>query len=334
MSVRPVSAGKDESQTPHRILVTGGAGFIGSNLVERLLAEGYFVTVVDNLSGGSRENLSAFRSESRFRFVEQDLLDLPALAKTMAGHEAVFHLAANSDISAGGIQTDTDLRLGTMATYNVLEAMRTTAVHELVFSSSSVVYGEPDRVPTAEDYGPLLPISLYGASKLACEGLISAYGHNYGIHAWILRFANICGRHATHGVILDFIRKLRRDPRRLEILGDGQQAKPYLHVGECVDAMLYTWRNARSGPLNVFNLGCDGATAADRIAGFLLEAMGLQGVRLLHSGGERGWPGDVPQVRLDCGRLAKLGWKATSTSDEAVRRAVYELVDEAAACKR
>lgn len=311
-----------------RALVTGGAGFIGSNLAERLLSEGHAVTVIDNLKGGLRENLAFCLSSNRFRFVEQDLLDLEAITETVDGHEVVFHLAANSDIPEGRRQTDIDLKLGTLATYNVLEAMRRTGVPKIGFASSSVVYGEPARIPTPEEYGPLFPISLYGASKLACEGLISAFCHNYGFHAWIFRFANICGRHGTHGVIIDFIRKIQTNLRRLEILGDGKQAKPYLHVSECVDGMLYICQHAQSEAVNCYNLGCDGATSTARIASLLLETMGLRDVELAYSGGQRGWPGDVPQVRLDCTKLNRLGWRARYASDEAVKLATQELVEE------
>lgn len=312
------------------IIVTGGAGFVGSNLTERLLADGHVVTVVDDLSGGSLRNLEECAGYADFRFAEQDLLNLEALTKVMAGHDMVFHLAANSNIPEGRRRTDIDLKLGTLATYNVLEAMRVSGIGEIAFSSSSVVYGEPNCIPTPEEYGPLFPISLYGASKLACEGLISAFCHNYGFRAWIYRFANICGRHGTHGVILDFIHKLQANPGQLEILGDGKQAKPYLHVSECVDAMLFIWKNARSEPLNFFNLGCEGATNTDRIAELLLETMGLRNIEIVHTGGERGWPGDVPQVRLDCSKLEKFGWKTRLVSDDAVRLASRQLVEEAA----
>ncbi len=314
-----------------RILVTGGAGFIGSNLSERLIDEGHAVTVVDNLSGGSRENLRECIGNRAFQFLEQNLLDLDPLEDALSGQQIVFHLAANSNIPQGMRQTDTDLRLGTLATYNVLEAMRRQGVGHLIFSSSSVVYGEPSVAPTPEDYGPLFPISLYGASKLACEGLISAFCHNYGMQAWIFRFANICGRHGTHGAILDFIRRLGENDRELVILGDGNQAKPYLHVSECVEGMLYGWRHA-SDTLNYFNLGCSGATSARRIAEFVLEAMDIRGANLRFTGGERGWPGDVSQVRLDCTKLSGLGWRARLSSDEAVQRAASELVGESA-CK-
>jgi len=310
-----------------RILITGGAGFVGSNLAERLLAEGYSVTVVDNLSGGSLDLISECRAHSSFRFYEHDLLDLEPLTEILAGHDVVFHLAANSNILEGRRQSDVDLRLGTLATFNVLEAMRRTGVSEILFSSSSVVYGEPKVIPTREDYGPLFPISLYGASKLACEGLISAFCHNYGLRARIFRFANVVGRHGTHGVMVDFIRKLQHDPRQLEILGDGQQAKPYLHVSECVDGMLYIWRNSRD-QLTFFNLGCEGATSTRRIAEIIVEAMELHDVDFRLTGGQRGWPGDVPQVRLDCTKINHFGWESKLTSDQAVQQAAFDLIEE------
>jgi len=314
-----------------RILVTGGAGFVGSNLAERLLADGHTVTVVDDLSGGSLTLLADCLPHQNFQFIQEDLLHLEALTGFMKSQEIVFHLAANSNIPEGRRRTDIDLQLGTIATYNVLEAMRRCGVNQIVFSSSSVVYGEPLVIPTPEDYGPLLPISLYGASKLACEGLITAFCHNYNFQSWICRFANITGRHGTHGVIVDFIRKLQSDYRRLEILGDGKQAKPYLLVDECVDGILYIWKNARQ-QVNYFNLGCEGATNTERLAQLLLATMELKGVELVFTGGQRGWLGDVAQVRLDCRKLRELGWAAKRTSDEAVKQATVDLVEELA-CK-
>jgi UDP-glucose 4-epimerase len=314
-----------------RVFVTGGAGFIGSNLIARLVEEGHTVTAFDNLSAGSLDFLHHLLDKNDFRFVRGDLLELPALQDAMAGAQAVFHLAANSDITQSRLETDLDLRQGTIATYNVLEAMRRTGVRQIIFSSSSVVYGESSVSPTPEDYGPLFPISLYGASKLACEGLVSAYCHNFLFHAWVFRFANICGRHGTHGVILDFIRKLQKDRSRLEILGNGKQAKPYLHVADCVDGMLFGWRKSPA-QLNYFNLGSPGATSVTRIAEMLLETMGLSGVELAYTGGERGWVGDVPQVRLDCRKFENLGWKARMSSDDAVKLATQELASEVS-CK-
>ena len=213
--------------------------------------------------------------------------------------------------------------------FTLLEGMRRAGIKQLLFASSSAVYGEAARSPTPEEYGPLFPISLYGASKLACEGLISAFEHASGIRAWIFRFANIVGDHGTHGAVVDFIRKLRGDPRRLAILGDGNQAKPYLYVKECVDGMVYGWSRATAG-LNCFNLACAGATSARRIAEIVCEEMDLRGVAFEFSGGSRGWVGDVPQVRLDPAKLAVLGWTARLDSDGAVRQAVRALLAGAA----
>ena len=310
-----------------RIFVTGGAGFVGSNLCERLLEAGHDVTAYDNLSAGSLELLCDCTQSRNFRFVQADLLDLQKLETELRGHDVVFHLAANSDIQDGLRHPDTDFRLGTVATFNVLEGMRRSNVAKLIFSSSSVIYGEPAQIPTPENYGPLLPISLYGASKLACEGLISAFCHNYGLQAWMFRFANICGRHGTHGAIVDFIRKLRANPSRLEILGDGKQAKPYLHVSECVGGMIHGWQHS-DAPVNFFNLGCEGATPVSELARYVVSALGLTDVAFEFTGGSRGWPGDVPQVRLDCSKMERIGWKARMTSNEAVRRAAKELVEE------
>lgn len=312
-----------------RVFVTGGAGFVGSNLVERLLDEEHEVTVYDDLSAGSRELICESEGRAGFRFIHADLLNLEDLTSALQNHDTVFHLAANSDISKGRQQSDRDFRLGTVATFNVLEAMRLTNVPQLIFSSSSVVYGEPSVTPTPEDYGPLFPISLYGASKLACEGLISAFSHNYGLQAWIFRFANICGRHGTHGAIVDFIRKLRMNDKRLEVLGDGNQAKPNLHVSECVGGMIFGWQHAKE-QLNYFNLGCEGATTTREIATAVVDALGLKEVKVEYTGGARGWPGDVAQVRLDCTKMERLGWKPKLSSTEAVRKAAQELAEELA----
>ena len=310
-----------------KVFVTGGAGFIGSNLVGRLLDEGHEVTAHDNLSLGRREFLVGCRGRDGFRFIEGELLEAKATFAALEGHEAVFHLAANSDIAAGARTTDTDLRQGTLATYNVLEGARQAGVRQIAFASSSAIYGEATVLPTPEDYGPLFPISLYGASKLACEALITAFQHHFDRQVWIFRFANIVGDHGTHGALVDFIRKLRGDPKQLEILGDGRQAKPYLYVKECVDAMLFCWKNA-SEPVNCYNLACPGSTPVTRIAEIICEEMGLEGVEFRFTGGSRGWTGDVPQVRLDPARLSGLGWTAQLDSDGAVREAVRRLLAE------
>ena len=245
----------------------------------------------------------------------------------MLSHDLVFHMAANSDISIGGKITDTDLKLGTIVTYYVLEAMRLAKIKAIVFASTSAIYGEVRHFPTSEDYGPLFPISLYGASKLAGEGLISAYCHNYGMKAWIYRFANVVGPNATHGIIFDFINKLKKNPKQLEILGDGKQRKPYLYVKDCVEGIIYGLTHAHQ-EVNYFNLTSRGATSAKEIAQGVTRAMGLKNVHFFYTGGARGWPGDVPQVRLDGTKMKRLGWKAKWDSPQAVHKAIGELVDQ------
>jgi UDP-glucose 4-epimerase len=311
-----------------KYFVTGGAGFIGSHLVDRLVTRGQ-VTVYDNLSSGKREHVAHHKSTPGFKLVEGDLLDLDKLAASAAGHDIVCHLAANPDIRYGIEKTDLDLEQGTLVTYNVLESMRRCGIKRILFSSSSVVYGEATELPTPEDYGPLVPISLYGASKLACEGLVTAFSHTFGMTCWIFRFANVVGSRGTHGVILDFIEKLERDPSTLEILGDGFQRKSYLHVEDCVAGMLWAADKAKN-QINIFNLGCDDSLRVDVIAEMVTAAMGLRQVRFVHTGGDRGWRGDVPAMLLSTEKMGALGWRAGKSSEEAVRKAVEELVS----CRR
>jgi UDP-glucose 4-epimerase len=306
-----------------RYFVAGGAGFVGSHLVDRLVNTGG-VTVYDNLSSGKREFIQHHLERDGFRFIQGDILDRDRLAKAMKGSGIVFHMAANPEVRAGTDDTELDLKQGTIATYNVLEAMRLRGIKRIVFASSSTVYGEVAGIAIPEDYGPLQPISLYGASKLACEGLITAFCHLFDMQAWIFRFANVVGSRATHGVIFDFINKLKRNPEELEILGDGTQQKPYIHVQDCVDGILYGFQHS-DAQVNVFNLGNSDVTRVTTIAQMLVESMRLANVKLKYTGGERGWPGDVPQVRLDTSRMEKLGWKPKYNSDEAVRLAIKEI---------
>ena len=306
--------------------VTGGVGFIGSHLVDWLMQEGS-VTVFDNLSSGRRAFMEHHRNNNNFEFVQADLLSLREVKKAMEGDDIVFHLAANPDARLGIKNTDLDLKQETIATYNVLEAMRVNKIKKIVFSSSGTIYGETPVIPVSEDYGPVLPISLYGAGKVASEGLISAFCHTFDMQAWIFRFANIVGERGTHGVIFDFINKLKKNPRELEILGDGTQEKPYLYVKDCVDGIIFGLENSNER-VNVFTLGCDSSTDVTTIANMVVEEMGLKNVKFKYTGGDRGWPGDVPQVRFNCGKINKLGWKARHTSDEAVRLAVQALVKE------
>jgi UDP-glucose 4-epimerase len=319
----------------NKMLVTGGAGCIGSELTNALLDRGHHVTVLDNLSSGRRERLEDLLGHARFRFCEGDVLDADALNDAMAGAEMVWHLAANPDVKfTPGDATDKDLKQNTLATHHVLEAMRRHEIKRLAFASTSAVYGLCDRLPISEDQAPL-PISLYGASKLACEALIGAFQHLFEMQVWIFRFANIVGpKVRTRGrtVIGDFIHKLRQDPTQLKILGNGKQAKSYLLNSECVDAMLYVVENAQD-PLNLFNLGCDDWLSVDRIAELVVDAMGLSAVSFEYTGTEGGWPGDVPRFLLDVAALNRLGWKATHNSEEAVCIAIRAAL-ERPACSR
>jgi len=309
-----------------KAFVTGGAGFIGSHLVDTLMKEGHTVTVYDNLSSGNKQFIEHHLNKPAFTFINADLLDLKRVKKEIKDHEAVFHLAANPHVRLGEKQTDLDLHQGVITTYNVLEAMRQNDLSHIIFSSSSVVYGETEEKSLPETYGPALPISLYGAGKLGAEGFISAYCGTFDFHAWIYRFANVVGARGTHGVIVDFIEKLRRNPRELEILGDGKQCKPYLYVSDCVDGILYGYKHAHD-PINLFNLSCDTTTTVTRIAEMVVEEMGLSNVAFNYTGGIRGWKGDVPHFQLDARKINKLGWKATMSSDQAVRKAIRVVLD-------
>ena len=309
-----------------KIFITGGAGFIGSHLVDCLInSDG--VTVYDNLSSGSKEFIQHHLGNPGFHFIQADLLDFDALNQAIAKHDIVFHLAANPDVRAGIANTKLDLQQGTLATHNVLEAMKVNQLGKIVFASSSTVYGEAGIRPVGEDYGPLLPISLYGASKLACEGLISAFCHLFDMQAWIFRFANVVGARSSHGVIFDFINKLKQNATELEILGNGTQEKPYLHVDDCIDGILFGLKHSQER-VNVLNLGVDSSTNVTAIANMLVEAMGLSRVKFSYTGGNRGWRGDIPQVRFDITKMKNLGWKPKYSSDEAVKKAINSLLSK------
>jgi UDP-glucose 4-epimerase len=310
-------------------LVTGGAGCIGSDLAKALLARGDEVVVADNLSSGKIEHIEPLRAYAGFTFVEGDLEDFDFTLSAMTGVDMVYHLAANPDVKfAPGDPTDKDLRQNTICTYNVLEAMRRAGVSKLAFSSTSAVYGISPVQPIPESAFFPQPISLYGATKLGCEALISAFQNLFDFQAWIFRFANIVGRKVRkkgRTVIGDFIVRLQENPRRLKILGDGRQAKSYLSSEECVEAMLFAVEHANDR-LNVFNLGCDDRLEVTRIADLVVEAMGLRGVEYEFTGGEGGWPGDVPRFVLDVSKINRLGWKARHTSEEAVRSAIESVL--------
>ena len=312
---------------PKRVFITGGAGFIGSHLVDRLADEGCQITVYDNLSSGKEKFIARHTSKSYFKLIKADLLDLDNLKSAIKNHDIVFHLAANPDIRYGISHTDTDLKQNTIVTYNVLETMRLAGVKQIAFSSTSTIYGEPSLMPTPEDYGPLYPISLYGASKLACEALITSFCHTFDMKCWIYRFANIVGGRGTHGIIYDFINKLKKNPKELEILGDGKQTKSYLLVDDCIDAMLFLMNNATE-QFNVYNLGCDDRISIREIAELLIENMELAGANIKYTGGSRGWPGDVPQMSLDVKKINKLGFKAKYSSKQAIVVAINRMLGE------
>jgi len=307
-----------------RILITGGAGCIGSDLAQVLCDRGCQVTVVDNLSSGKWEHVADLVRHPGFRFIEGDLLDPATLDEAMDGVHMVYHLAANPDVKfAPADRTDKDLQQNTLCTYNVLESMRRHGVRRLAFSSTSAIYGICERQPIAEDEAPH-PISLYGATKLSCEAMIGAFQHLFGMHCWIFRFANVVGpkvRKRGGTVIGDFIDKLRRDPTRLQVLGNGRQAKSYLLAEECVEAMLFAVERAPRG-LNIFNLGCHDSLSVTRIAQMVAAAMGLSGVAYEYTGGEGGWLGDVPRFRLDVTAINRLGWRARYNSEDAVALAI------------
>jgi len=310
---------------PQSHFVTGGAGFIGSHLVDRLMAAGKAVTVYDNLSSGRLAWIERHLDNPAFRFEQADLLEADRLKEAMARHELIWHLGANTDIPRGCQEVDLDLQNCVLATHNVLEAMRANNIRQIIFSSTSAVYGDAPLSPTPETAGPLLPISLYGAAKLACETLISSYCHLFDMQAWMFRFANVVGDRMGHGVIFDFIEKLRLDPRHLEIWGDGQQRKPFFLVEDCIEGMICAYCRSRQW-CDVFNLGCDSTTKVDQVAEIVIKEMGLANTRPHYTGGRRGFPGDVPVLMLDTSKIERLGWRARYTSNEAVRLAARRLL--------
>jgi UDP-glucose 4-epimerase len=309
-----------------RVLVTGGAGFIGSHLCDRLIERGDEVWCVDNLRLGRRRNIAHLEPLKAFHFVELDLLDRTALTALFgdARFEAVFHLAANSDIAAGAANFRLDLELNQLTTVAVLEEMQAHNVKRLFFASTSAVFGETDAV-LHEDYAPLQPISFYGASKLAAEAYISVFAHTFGGQAIILRFPNVVGERATHGVIYDFLRKLEADRSKLEVLGDGRQSKPYLYVRDLIDSIMTVW-DKTNVPFAVFHAAGIGSTSVREIAEIVVAAAGRADTRIVFTGGDRGWPGDVPRFRYDISRLQALGWEPQRHSTDAVRYAVERIM--------
>jgi UDP-glucose 4-epimerase len=300
------------------VLVTGGAGFIGSHLIDALIERDFRIVCVDDLSLGTEENIRHHFSNPDFLFRKLDILNKTEFEKIFGKNNfgCVFHLAANSDIRAGSKYLDLDLKKNFETTFNILNCMKEHNVGQIVFASTSAIYGEHHKV-LSEETGPLFPISYYGASKLCAEAYISAFCHHFGFDSWIYRFPNVVGERLTHGVIFDFMNKLKNNPRELEILGNGKQRKPYLHVTELVEAMLYGWQRSKER-INCFNLGVDSSTSVTRIAEIVAREMGLHNVSFKYTGGDKGWMGDVPRFQYDLSKIHKLGWQAKMSSDEAV----------------
>ncbi len=306
-----------------RPFVTGCAGFIGSNLVDRLLADGHEVVGFDNFATGQREFLADALRSPRFSLVDGDTLDLDGLTRAMAGCDVVFHLAANADVRSGLEHPRKDLEQNTIATFNVLEAMRASGARRIAFSSTGSVYGEPAVFPTPEGAPFPVQTSLYGASKLAAEGLIAAYCEGFGFQAYVFRFVSILGERYTHGHVFDFYRQLRAHPDHLDVLGNGKQRKSYLYVQDCLSAVL-TALDKAAGKFNIFNLGTDEYCEVNDSIGWICEHLGVN-PRRVYAGGERGWVGDSPFIFLDCARIRALGWRPALSIREGVIRTVQYL---------
>jgi UDP-glucose 4-epimerase len=306
-----------------KAFVTGGAGFIGSSLVDRLLERGDEVVAYDNLSTGIDEFLAEARKSPKFSFVQDDVLEKTAMTGAMSGTDIVFHLAANADVRFGTEHPSRDLEQNTIATYNVLEAMRANNIKKIVFSSTGSVYGEASVIPTPEACPFPVQTSLYGASKLAGEGLISAYCEGFGFQAWIFRFVSILGERYTHGHVFDFYQKLLENPQELAVLGNGRQRKSYLYIQDCVSA-IFTALEGAEDKVNVFNLGTDEYCEVNDSISWITETLGLS-PECVYTGGDRGWIGDNPFIFLDTTKIRALGWKPELTIREGILRTLSYL---------
>ena len=305
-----------------RIIVTGGAGFIGSHLCDALIARGHQITVVDNLVLGRKENIEHLLDNPNFRFIVEDINNKPGMKYIFNdGFDMVYHLAANSDIQKGGKDPMVDYQLTFNTTFNILQLLKEYEIKKFFFASTSAIYGETYDMLN-EDYGPLKPVSNYGAGKVASEAFISAFSSTYNIQTWITRFPNVVGERFTHGVIYDFIKKLHNNPEELEVLGNGEQCKPYVYVKDLVEAILYVIGNATER-YNVYMIGSDSRTKVKEIASMVIEEMGLD-AKIRYTGGDRGWVGDVPEFRYDLTKINKLGWSAPHNSNESVRLAIQK----------
>lgn len=315
----------------NNILVTGGAGFIGTSLIPVLLSRGYHVTVADHLSVSKKQNLASYFSRDNFDFIEFDLLDGNKLKQAVKKCELIFHLAGNSIVQTGYHNSEVDFLNNTVATRNVLENMRTSDCKKIIFTSTSAIYGEPITIPTPENYGPLKPISMYGASKLACEALISGYAGMFGIEAVIFRLANVVGPSSRHGVIFDFFRKLEQsDGKYLEILGDGTQSKSYLYIDDCIDALVNIGLRRFDSGIEIFNVGSDDQIDTNSIARMIITQLGLQTeIRYASERNDgRGWIGDVKDMLLSTEKIKQMGWKISRSSKDSVSLTVENIISK------
>jgi UDP-glucose 4-epimerase len=314
-----------------RVLITGGAGFIGSHLTEALAQKGYSVVVLDNLSSGSETNLINAINDYQVEFLRGDCRNPQDVKQALEGRDTIFHFAANPEVRLELADPQICYEQNIEATYILLEKARKSKIESIVYASSSTVYGDAQPVPTPESYGPLKPISVYGASKLASEALVSSYCHCFKKKGYILRLANIVGPRSTHGVIYDFISKLKTDPAELEILGDGTQTKSYLYINDCIDATLKIYEKAKE-QISIYNVGSDDQINVKEIARIAVQAMKLNNVKLKTTGGVnngRGWAGDVKNMMLDTNKLKSLGWKPKCCSAEALKKAAADLLKSA-----
>ena len=307
-----------------KILVTGGAGFIGSHLVDKLIANNSIV-VFDNLSSGNLKNLEHLENNKNFSFIKGDLLKPEDIEKSLKGISKVYHIAANPEVRIGEVDTRTHFEQNIVASYNLLEAMRKDNVKNIIFTSTSTVYGDAKIIPTPEEY-PTTPISTYGASKLAAEGLISSFCHTFGMKGVVFRLANIIGRRSDHGVIIDFIKKLKNNPKELEILGDGTQNKSYIYIDDCIDGILFAEEKSIDN-FDIFNLGSEDRITVKELAGIVVKGLGLKDVKYNFTGGYegRGWRGDVKFFQLSIEKIKKLGWRPKYNSRESVEKTVNDL---------
>lgn len=315
-------------------MVTGGAGFIGSHLTERLLKDGHTVLIVDNFSTGTLANIKPLLNNPSLSILKEDLKKPAKLGNAVNECETIFHLSANPEVKIGESSPVVHFEENILATLNLLEAIRQAGTpKKIVFASTSTVYGDASKIPTPEDYSPLIPISTYGASKLACEALISAYSHTFNHRVLIFRLANTIGPKTRHGVIVDFIRKIQKNPRQLEILGDGNQEKSYLHISDCIEAMLHLTKRFHDSieKTEIYNIGSNDQITVREIAEIVAEEMNVPHIKHKFTGGVdggRGWKGDVKRMLLSIDRLLQTGWRPRFSSREAVRYAAEVLVKE------